>query len=158
MRRQQGDLADEVAGVRDGRCVPTATTNAWLEHRREFNPRAEGFDCGGITVGRDLPAKRRRHTAVAERLALGELVHKPPGHLRCVVVESQLFGYRREKHDVLVAVGHDPVGKMLSQNRDGFFERLAGKVQHSSELPQQPAGEGVLGNALVDEPEELAQA
>ena len=88
--RQHGELAHEIAGVRDGRRVLAAAADARLEHRRELHRRGDGLDCGGVTVGRDLPAKRRRHAAFAERLALGELVHKPPGHLRRVVVESQL--------------------------------------------------------------------
>ena len=57
--RQQGSLADEVARIRDGRCVLAAAAAARFEHRRVFRCRGNGFDCGRITVGRNLPTERR---------------------------------------------------------------------------------------------------
>jgi hypothetical protein len=150
LRREQANRADEIAGVRDGHRVLTAVANARLEDHREFHDCGKGFDCCRLTIGRDLPAKRRRQAAVAERFTLQELVHEAPGHLWRVVVESELCGHYREKNDVLVAVGHQPVGRMLSHQRGGLFRRQTGKVHHGSDFPQQPAGEGVLGNALVD--------
>ena len=114
LRRERCDLADEIVRVGDGRGVPTAAVDARLEYCRELHRSCEGFDCGEATVGRDVPAKRRRQAAVAERLALQELVHKAAGHLWRVVVESHLRGYQREGDDILVAVGHGPVGSIGS--------------------------------------------
>jgi hypothetical protein len=89
---------------------------------------------------------------------LAELVHQSPGNLWRVIVEPELRGYERQRDDVGVAVAGHPVGRICSQHRDGLFARQAGNVHHRSGLPQQPARTGVFENALVEEPQELAQA
>src|ERR1019366_2879002 len=106
LRREHGDLADEIAGIGNEHRVKTAIANTRLEYRRELDRRGEGSNCSRITVGRDLPTKRRRQAAFAERFALTGLVHQTPGHLGRVIVEPELFGDHREKNNVLVAVGN----------------------------------------------------
>ena len=55
---EQGNRADEIIGVRDGHRVLTAAADTRLEDRRVYHRRREGFNRCGLTVGRDLPAKR----------------------------------------------------------------------------------------------------